>query len=57
MDEIVAEVVVPGEEEDGVARRPRLCQQLPLQWRAMVGMTLVSSSSGCAGRRAFAFVS
>ena len=46
-----------GEEEDGAARRSRLRQQLLLQWRAMFGMTLVSSSSGCAGYRAVAFVS
>ena len=46
-----------GEEEDGVARQPRLRQQLLLQWRAMLGMTLESSSSGYAGRRAVAFVS
>ena len=45
------------EGEDGAARRPRLRQQLFLQWRAMLGMTLVSSSSGCAGHRTIAFVS
>ena len=55
--EAVGEAEALGEEEDGAARRPRLRQQLLLQWRAMLGMTLVSSSSGCAGRRAVAFVS
>ena len=44
-------------EGDGAARRPRLRQQLLLQWRAMLVMTLVSSSSGYAGRLAVAFVS
>ena len=46
-----------GEEEDGAARRSRLCQQFFPPWRATLGMTLASSSSGCAGRLAVAFVS
>ena len=39
-----------GEEEDGAARWPRLCQQFLPPWRATLGMTLASSSSSCAGR-------
>ena len=47
--EAMGEAGALGEGEDGAARQPRLRQQL-LQWRAMLGMTLASSSSGCAGR-------
>ena len=45
-----------GEEEDGAEHRPRLRQQFLPPWRAMLGMTLASSSSGYAGRLAVAFV-
>ena len=53
----MGEAGVLGEEEDGAARRPRPRQQLLLQWKVMLEMTLVNSSLGCGGRRAVAFVS
>ena len=46
-----------GEEEDGAARWPRLRQQFLPPWRATLGMTLASSSSGYTNRLAVAFVS
>ena len=46
-----------GEEEDGAARRPRLRQQFFPPWRAMLGMTLASSSTGYTGLLAVAFIS
>ena len=55
--EAVGEVEALGEEEDGAARRPRLHQQFFLPWRATLGMTLASYSSGYAGGLAAAFVS
>ena len=53
----MGEAGVLGEEEDGAARRPRPRQHLLLQWKIMLETTPVSSSLGCGGRRAVAFVS